>query len=381
MDLLLSKRYVIDDLVFHIRELDAVKYETKKPKGNKAALMQELFDLLNEHIDDVINDDDENPPGKDYTDSTYTEFDGNYPDEFGKYVAELPMVVSVSSKFGWDHVMVRGKQCNDDDMHTSSHNWMVYWGNRQYSVSEWNQQLNDWDNAYGSKEVFRKKISMDVIKECWRKLAPVFQPHEYTQAGGKAIAEQFRVDIFGNVVMMDAAKQSMTYMVVDHVFPHSRGGRSVIANYMGLHEVANLIKSNHILQSLCPALMRVGFSTEDIRALVFSIVASDDYVNVAKTRGAKAGCITQYTDILKKPLCKENFKCSYFMKMKCELVKDNMSVVNAMKRVLKEVSDTYSPSGMPESDVPVATNVAGGGAGVAASPGIASYFSPKTESK
>ena len=132
-------------------------------------------------------------------------------------------------------------------------------------------------------------------------------------------------------------------------------------------------------------MMRSGFSADDIRALLFSIVASDDYVNVAKTRGAKSGCITQYTDILKKPLCKENLKCSYFMKMKCEQVKNKANVADAMKRVLKECSDKYSPSDMPEGPVPVATNVAtnaaGGGTGVAASPGIASYFSPKTKSK
>lgn len=331
-----------EDLIFHIRQLDPETYNTekKKPKGNKTVLVDELFRLLEEHIDDGPYEEDPNINAEEYRCSPFQYFDEPYPVEFGKFVSSLPLMVSVGSQYGWNHLMTRGPAATHTATVVDSPNvWRVSWGERMFTIMEWNNQLDEWDNLYGSlttqTKLLRAPIKQEDRKYCWRNLGAVFQPHEYAAAGGKAIAELFRKDIFDNVVTFDGKPGSMCQFHVDHIFPHARGGKCCQENYMGLHYLANTHKKAHILQSLDPTMMQVGFNSQEIRDLFFGLVACEEYEG-RKTRGAKTMYLKFYIDILESQLNSISVSCSDFVTKKRGLQRDGMSSYTAFRKVLDD---------------------------------------------
>lgn len=285
-----------------------------------------------------------------YKDSPFISFDGPYPDEFRNFVAVLPLVVSVTYNFGWNLFDARAKVPSSVESPTevpdpkNARHWRVVWGNHTYTVREWNDKLDGWDMMYGTltKKGFvrsKRRPKGEDHQLCFRRLECVFEEHEYSLIGGKRLAELFRVDMFNNVVTFDAGRCAMTAMAVDHIFPFIRGGKCDKENYIGLHHLANSRKGAHILQSLDPQSMQVGFSKEDIRAFFFGFVESPKYLNEdgkMLTRGQKSVKLNHYVDIFQKALASTSTTCQNFVERKRELVKSGLPLYKAMKVVLDD---------------------------------------------
>ncbi|KAF5825426.1 hypothetical protein DUNSADRAFT_10179, partial [Dunaliella salina] len=58
------------------------------------------------------------------------------------------------------------------------------------------------------------------------------------------LLQHFRVDVYGNVVALDAVPGSPAAFSMDHIMPWSKGGRTRADNLMALSEAANSAKSN-----------------------------------------------------------------------------------------------------------------------------------------
>ena len=130
----------VRDLEHHIRELNPGW--TKPAKTTKADLVDILFILLEEHMEDELDKEElpEQVDGySDYATSNIKQFDGPFPPEFGKHVAELPRVVSL--RIGWDHIMTRSSGRSRLETSCTISDWQVLWGDITYTLPEWNQQL------------------------------------------------------------------------------------------------------------------------------------------------------------------------------------------------------------------------------------------------
>ena len=106
------------------------------------------------------------------------------------------------------------------------------------------------------------------------------------------LRELFRLDMYGNVVSIEANTfGALTYFDVDHLFPWSRGGRSVQANFAAVHYGANRwAKSDKLIPTLnCREGERVrennclrGISRTQFYNLfeyAFSVVGCDNHTN------------------------------------------------------------------------------------------------------
>jgi len=89
--------------------------------------------------------------------------------------------------------------------------------------------------------------------------------------------------VWGNLVCLPrslghkdgAQNNALTFFDVDHVFPYSRGGRSVAANLVCCQSAANRhIKADNLVQSLLPGEMLCGISSGQMLAMVKYIDAS-----------------------------------------------------------------------------------------------------------
>ncbi|GAX82349.1 hypothetical protein CEUSTIGMA_g9778.t1 [Chlamydomonas eustigma] len=63
-----------------------------------------------------------------------------------------------------------------------------------------------------------------------------------------------RIDIYGNVISLDAINHSLCYFNMDHIFPNSRGGYTVQHNLMALSTASNTGKGPHIHNAIIKVL-------------------------------------------------------------------------------------------------------------------------------
>jgi hypothetical protein len=74
-----------------------------------------------------------------------------------------------------------------------------------------------------------------------------------------------------------ARQQSLCQGVIDHLFPHSRGGAADVKNAAVIHHAANAhVKRDLILQSIHPQHMLVGISAPQLMA-IFSYIERGDH--------------------------------------------------------------------------------------------------------
>ena len=193
-------------------------------------------------------------------------------------------IVSVRARPSFDHTIARGR---------------VTWHDQTFTQREWALQLGRWEEAYPNitvktqrgktvvkstrheTEAQRGKATADPKNRlfCWEAL-----PRNHYSELPKEIREHFREDSYGNVVSDKATRNSgLCFFDVDHIWPWSRGGRSVQANFEGVQWAANRWpKSDNIVPSLDLEAMQCGLSMAQLKALV----AHAKHKAMNKSRGA-----------------------------------------------------------------------------------------------
>ena len=92
------------------------------------------------------------------------------------------------------------------------------------------EKRNDANRSLFRREVVDEKTGKVTSKELG----------DGNRAIQRLLTESFREDMYGNVISLDAMDNgALTYFDVDHVFPWSRGGRSVMANFEAVQFSAN----------------------------------------------------------------------------------------------------------------------------------------------
>ena len=163
----------------------------------------------------------------------------------------------------------------------------VRWGRQTYTLQQWQDQLADWQKAYpnitrsdGSAphetESYRgsQTSSPEIIKKCFDKCKRPTWPANLS-GPSRTFLDQFRVDMWGNMICLPtsagglAQNEALCFFDVDHTFPFSRGGRSVLKNFEPLQCCANrYVKSDRLVQTLDPRAMHCGISAAQLVALV-----------------------------------------------------------------------------------------------------------------
>ena len=161
------------------------------------------------------------------------------------------------------------------------------WGRETYTLQEWRQKLANWQDAFpnikrsdGSTpwetESFRSSQTskVEIIKQCFDKCKRPTWPDTLKKAS-RDFLRRFRVDMWGNMICLPntagglADNESLCFFDVDHTFPFSRGGRSVLKNFEALQCCANRwVKSDRLVQTLDPRAMLCGISAAQLLALV-----------------------------------------------------------------------------------------------------------------
>jgi hypothetical protein len=172
----------------------------------------------------------------------------------------------------------------------------VRWGRKTYTLQEWCQQLANWQDAFpnikrsdGSTpwetERFRREQTSNVkiIKQCFDKCKRPAWPDTLKLKASRDFLQRFRVDMWGNMICLPktagglADNESLCFFDVDHTFPFSRGGRSVLKNFEALQCCANRwVKSDRLVQTLDPRAMLCGISAAQLLALVQWVEGGDE---------------------------------------------------------------------------------------------------------
>ena len=110
----------------------------------------------------------------------------------------------------------------------------------------------------------RTKITTnpEIRSACWSKLPIVHDlPSKYRDV--------FKVDMYGNVVAKAAEDGALCFFDVDHVFPWSRGGRSVMANFQAVQCFANRsVKSDRLHPTISDEEICVGLTLDELKGLL-----------------------------------------------------------------------------------------------------------------
>ena len=154
---------------------------------------------------------------------------------------------------------------------------LVTWAGQEFKECEWKSILKNWEivfpkiSAVGMGEqghpleteaaCIAEKIKLR--SKCWdmarkTKLRPRYVNH-------------FRIDMFGNVIsaLRPDCNRALCSWDVDHVFPRSRGGRTVLENLAPVQCHANrAVKRDRLLQALDPLSLQCGLSQPQFEALL-----------------------------------------------------------------------------------------------------------------
>ena len=124
-------------------------------------------------------------------------------------------------------------------------------------------RFNGKDRPHPSETLqYRGQQCKAEVEACWSKMDRYAISKAWKAADSgtnlpEKIQKRFRVDLFGNVVAVDASMKAVCAFEVDHVFPWSRGGCSRRTNFAGLYWGANILKKEKLIQgaelSPCPA--------------------------------------------------------------------------------------------------------------------------------
>ena len=109
-----------------------------------------------------------------------------------------------------------------------------------------------------------------IREACWAKLPIIYDlPDKYRKL--------FKVDMYGNVIAPNtvAKNASLCFFEVDHVFPWSRGGRSVQANFQAVQSYANRVKGNRLHPAISDEDLLVGLTVAELKGLL-KMVEDDD---------------------------------------------------------------------------------------------------------
>jgi hypothetical protein len=102
----------------------------------------------------------------------------------------------------------------------------------------------------------------EIRAACWAKLPICFDlPSKYRDV--------FKVDMYGNVVAKGASDGALCFFDVDHVFPWSRGGRSVMSNFEAVQCFANRsVKSDRLHPTILDSEILVGLTLPELQGLL-----------------------------------------------------------------------------------------------------------------
>ena len=225
----------------------------------------------------------------------------------------------------------------------------VMWGDEDYDLIEWCNQLREWQNDLpnikredGStkyeKESERSKKTCDksTIRNCWDSTKCIGYPNlkgdepleltlerttfdknwmvtkenfRYSSAALELL-RNFRIDMYGNVICLPesvdgkSSNGALTFFDVDHIFPFSRGGRSNKDNFAAVQSAANRwVKSDNLAQSLSPRLMNCGMMATQLLAMVHWVEE-----NLNKEMNTKRAMLSNIVNWLTKaPMNKDSF--------------------------------------------------------------------------
>lgn len=267
--------------------------DTGLEKMSDTALITKLADNIKDfhkilyHEEEEGEEDDEKKDSKIYShvvdeetvpDDHVHEVEEKLRKEFGKQfelIAAVPRVFRESFTEGWDQMRISSTANSLSEKPRP--NLTVLWGNTFYSIEDWNAQVDKWLRIFPripSHE--REKFNDDFIKFCWDTTTSAIweMGSRYNTRSSVNpfipvdIKKKFRTDMWGNVVSENARKYSLCKAVVDHIFPHARGGRTIKYNAASiLHSANSYVKKDLILQTINPQHMLVGISAPQLISL------------------------------------------------------------------------------------------------------------------
>ncbi len=149
------------------------------------------------------------------------------------------------------------------------------WNGSTYMKEEWDKNIADMKARFTIiPEKIRSKIPNKNDKlNCWDQIAG------QSVSGGKysgvpaAFLGKFRIDMYGNAVHLKSSNEAITSFDVDHIFPRSRGGKSVRMNFAAVQTYANrTIKRDKMVPWLDPEKMKCGVQKYQLLAMVDFII-------------------------------------------------------------------------------------------------------------
>ncbi|GMI10329.1 hypothetical protein TrLO_g9864 [Triparma laevis f. longispina] len=151
----------------------------------------------------------------------------------------------------------------------------VTYNGQDYTASQYSQYLALLNTTYPAHNEDRrpatfeaKSIKMANLKNDRDKEISVSQ----CKSVGKELctkAHQFRLDRYGNVISAKATTGALTSYDVDHIFPWSRGGRTLPNNLEAIQTYANSsVKNSKLLQSLSLEKMNCGVTLQQLTDLM-----------------------------------------------------------------------------------------------------------------
>lgn len=151
----------------------------------------------------------------------------------------------------------------------------VTFNGHDYTASQYSQYLALLDTTYPAHNEDRrpatfeaKSIKMANLKNDRDSEISVSQ----CKSVGKKLctkAHQFRLDRYGNVISAKATTGALTSYDIDHIFPWSRGGRTLPDNLEAIQTYANSsVKNSKLLQSLSLEKMNCGVTLQQLTDLM-----------------------------------------------------------------------------------------------------------------
>lgn len=126
------------------------------------------------------------------------------------------------------------------------------------------------------RETVRKRVEStrdpELRRSAWADLLLLEGTERIKEELGSPWCKKYRSDPYGNVVALEAAGEAVCAFELDHIFPWSRGGLSVSANFMAIYWGANrFVKNDKIPNALTEdeiERMNCGLSVDSFIALV-----------------------------------------------------------------------------------------------------------------